>query len=528
MKVRILLAALPIAVLLAVGVVADGSDADDRFYADGFICEMNDDGTVALLSYEPKTEDITADVIVPEAVTHEKLGECKVTKIYCVFTQDWLKTISIPKTIEHLETPMFQAPNTEEINIDPNNPYYSAVDNVIYGENGFELLEYPKFLKAESFTVPDDVVVIKRSAFSESSLKAIMLPPRLFSIERLAFINCGQLSSINEEDGKNRIPDTVNVIDDWAFYKCTSLDNLILPEELRIIGKSAFMSTGLKTIEIPEKLTTLGEGAFSDCKQLREITCEYNNTFKVYKGVLFKNDAKSTLICYPAGKEDSEYRIGNTVGDIAPEAFSGCVNLKTVVLPNTMIMLSKEAFKNCHSLENINLRKVMVISESVFDGCTNLKSVEFGPELISIGQLAFANSGLEEVKITSSIQVVDNDAFSYCSNLEMVEIEEGCAAEIYQWAFSQSYNLNIVSIYGNEIKLLPGSLDVSTDANNPVYLYVIKSKDYSLPKDVVQYPDCTILEVQDRGERPYPYENFVAIFVCILIIIGIFKLFRGI
>ncbi len=528
MKVRILLAALPIAILLAIGMVADGSDADGKFETDdGFVCEIDDEETVSLLSYNPDMEHELANLIVPETVTHDG-NEYKVSKIYCVFSQEWLETISIPKTVEHLETPMFQAPNIREITIDPENPYYSAIDNVIYGENGFELIEYPQGLKAESFTVPDEVVAINRGAFSESQLKEINLPPRLFSIESLAFINCVQLSVINENEGKNHIPDTVNVIDDWAFYKCTSLNNLVLPEELRIIGKSAFRSTGLETIEIPENLTTLGDGAFSDCKQLREITCEYNSTFKVYKGVLFKNDAKTTLMCYPAGREGSEYIINNSTSEIAPEAFSGCVNLKSVILPNTMILLSKEAFKNCESLEKINLRSVMVISESVFDGCINLKSVEFGPELLSIGQLAFANSGLEEVKITSSIQVVDNDAFAYCSNLEMVEIEEGCAAEINQWAFTESLNLIILSIYGNEIKLLPGSLDVSTDANNPVYLYVIKSKDYSLPKDVVQYTDCTILDVQDRGERPYPYENFIGIFICVLVILGIFKLFRGI
>ena len=527
MNLRMLLAVVPIAVLLSIGMMASESDADERFVTDdGFVCQVDDDGTVNILSYDPKDHQMVADLIVPENVDN-KGKQYTVTKIFAIFNQDGLRSISIPKSIVHLETPMFEGPDIEEITIDPYNPYYQAVDSVIYSENMFNLEEYPKYKEGGHFDVPEEVIVIKNGAFTECQLESITLPSRLFSIERNAFFNCYNLTYINNLDGTNCLPDTVNVIDEWAFCGCVNLDNLKLSEELRIIGASAFKSTGLKTVDIPFNLSTLGSGAFANCLSLERITCSYNPIFKVQSGVLFKQDGTNTLMCYPANKQAEQYTIDASVTDIAPEAFAGCQNLKTVRLPTSMILLSTEAFKDCESLQKINLNSVWIIGESVFEGCKSLESVTFGSELISIGQLAFAGSGLKSLTITNSIEVVDVEAFASCEDLELVEIAEECAAEIGNKAFLRSFNLSAVSIYGDKIQMKEGSLDVG-DSSEEAFLFVVVPKGYSLPDNTVTNEDYTHVTVQERGERPYPYENFVAIFVCLLIIIGIFKIFRGV
>jgi len=70
------------------------------------------------------------------------------------------------------------------------------------------------------------------------------------------------------EDGKNAvitsvtIPDSVTFIEDRAFYRCSSLQSLILPADVRRIGNEAFSYANLTTLELPSGLETIGEKAF--------------------------------------------------------------------------------------------------------------------------------------------------------------------------------------------------------------------------------------------------------------------------
>ena len=56
-----------------------------------------------------------------------------------------------------------------------------------------------------------------------------------------------------------------------AFYGCTSLSPLILPEGLATIGGCAFAGcSSLTSLKLPEGLTTIGENAFTGCTILEQ------------------------------------------------------------------------------------------------------------------------------------------------------------------------------------------------------------------------------------------------------------------
>ncbi|MCQ2312149.1 MAG: leucine-rich repeat protein [Paludibacteraceae bacterium] len=64
----------------------------------------------------------------------------------------------------------------------------------------------------------------------------------------------------------------------WAFYECTALTSITLPEGLTSIGRNSFVSCSLASVTLPEGLTTIGDQAFQKCESLTSITIPANVT----------------------------------------------------------------------------------------------------------------------------------------------------------------------------------------------------------------------------------------------------------
>ncbi|MDD7701085.1 MAG: leucine-rich repeat domain-containing protein, partial [Eubacteriales bacterium] len=85
------------------------------------------------------------------------------------------------------------------------------------------------------------------------------------SIGAGAFFGCTGLTSIT-------IPDSVTSIGDWAFYGCTGLTSITIPDSVTSIGDLAFYGcTGLTSITIPDSVTSIGKSAFYKCTSLKFI-----------------------------------------------------------------------------------------------------------------------------------------------------------------------------------------------------------------------------------------------------------------
>ncbi|MBQ5778465.1 MAG: leucine-rich repeat domain-containing protein [Paludibacteraceae bacterium] len=101
--------------------------------------------------------------------------------------------------------------------------------------------------------------------FECSSLTTITLPEGVTEIGRGAFGYCTSLTSIT-------LPEGVKSIGDDAFFECSSLTSITLPEGVTEIGRGAFANcSSLTSITLPESVTSIGEVAF-DCSSLASIT----------------------------------------------------------------------------------------------------------------------------------------------------------------------------------------------------------------------------------------------------------------
>ncbi len=162
------------------------------------------------------------------------------------------------------------------------------------------------------------------------------------------FAECQNLTSVH-------IPNSVTTIGPYAFEGCTSLTSIAIPGSVTNIGEAAFLYTGLTDIMVDPE----------------------NPNFCAQNGVLF-NKSCTKLLCYPAGRTDSNYAIPNNVTEIGGSSFSGCVGLASVTIPDSVSNIGYSAFNGCIGLTNVIIPgSVTNIDYIAFHNCTALQSMCF-------------------------------------------------------------------------------------------------------------------------------------------------------
>lgn len=219
-------------------------------------------------------------------------------------------------------------------------------------------------------------------------------------ITGFSFSGCTTLNKVT-------IPSSVTSISENAFYSCSSLEYIELPEALNMIRDNAFNGcTELKSIVIPEGVTSISGNAFSDCSSLSEIDLPDSVT---YVGVgVFSGCSSLTSINLPEG-----------ISSIEANTFLNCSSLASITVPGSVTEIKESAFEGCAALKSIDLAgNITSIRDDAFNGCSSLKSVTLPDKLEYIGWAAFRDcKRLKTITIPGSVTVIKASAFSGCTNL---------------------------------------------------------------------------------------------------------------
>ena len=268
------------------------------------------------------------------------------------------------------------------------------------------------------------VTSVGESAFYNcTALTSIIIPDSVTTIEKSAFLYCSSLASIT-------IPDSVTEIKDSAFSGCRSLASVTLPDSITSIGKYVFyLCYDLKSITIPDSVIEIEDYAFSACTGLESIA--FPSSVESIGKYSFSDCTSLTTLSIPENVTHiDEYAFDHCtaltnivlhekMGNIMRGVFSDCTSLTSITIPDSVIDISTNAFENCSSLEEIILGSgVTSLGSYAFSGCTSLTSITIPENVKAIGSYAFSDcTSLNSIDIGSGVTTIGNAAFSGCTSL---------------------------------------------------------------------------------------------------------------
>ena len=171
----------------------------------------------------------------------------------------------------------------------------------------------------------------------------------------------------------------MTAISNSAFYNCTSLENITIPDSVESIETAAFSGSKLRSIDIPGSVETIGSYAFNGLTTLTSVTL--NDGLKTISDGAFVTSGVAAVT------------IPKTVTSIGQNAFAGCGGLSSVTILGAATNVGNNVFAGCSGLH-----KVTSLIET---GSINASA--FSPSSLTDGIYGFAGTTTQTYATTYSV-----------------------------------------------------------------------------------------------------------------------------
>lgn len=281
------------------------------------------------------------------------------------------ETVTIPATLDGKPVAYVTTQGKDNIvsrfEVEEDNLYLKAVDGVLYNRTVTQLIRVPGGYQG-TLTIPQGVVTIAESGA----------------------YGCQQITKI-------LFPNSLRLINDFAFKGCTGITDIALPKDLRSLRLRAFEGcTALASISLPDGVGGVDQYTFID-------TAFYNNENNRDQGVLYLG---SYLV--DGGRfEGTNYTVRQGTKTIADNAFEYKRNL-TVTLPESVEFIGTGAFETL-SPSNVVFPNKGVSTGLCFGYSTN--AITANKHILSTKNLQVENQTLTLPQGTLSIaqESLEND-----------------------------------------------------------------------------------------------------------------------
>lgn len=185
---------------------------------------------------------------------------------------------------------------------------------------------------------------------------------------------------------KVNLPETIDSIKNSAFHY-SDLTYINLPSSLKYIGDYALDTENLAEIDIPGSVEVINNSAFFGCTSLKKVT--FHEGTKIIGRAAFYHAAALTSLTLPAGLDSIE----NT-------AFARCEKLESIALPSSLKKIGDGAFNECKALASITIPEgVTKIGEEAFFRCESLTSITFPKSLETLGASSIARTAISTITL---------------------------------------------------------------------------------------------------------------------------------
>ena len=194
------------------------------------------------------------------------------------FNSTAISELNLPDSVEYIGGGAFlYCSNLADINLNKNIKsigervfnntlwYKNQADGLIYKDD--ILFEHKGDCNIyESLEVKDGTRIVAGKALRNVYCTRVVLPNSLEYICRGAFYKCSSLETIN-------IPDNVEMIDTAAFWECRFLNSKIKITKAHVMASAFYECENLTEVEFGEEVKFLGINAFYGCRQMKAIMC---------------------------------------------------------------------------------------------------------------------------------------------------------------------------------------------------------------------------------------------------------------
>ena len=303
--------------------------------------------------------------------------------------------------------------------------------------------------KYQEISIPESVTVIENWAFSDcDSLLSMTLPDHLESLGNYAFYGCAKLKTVNLSQNLTKIPS-------YAFYQCISLKTVTLPDELEKIEDGAFEKCyKLSGVTLGEDLTEIGDRAFK--KNYKLVSVKIPSGVKSVGRQAFydcRGLKRAVFQGADTSVSDGLFQKCTALTKVVlpkkiktiPEKFFAESGLKSFKLPGKVTIVKAGAFQKCMSLKKIVLnRKAYALGDRAF-AYSALKEIKFNKNMQYIGNRAFLATRVKDITLPEKVMYIGNRIFADCSSLNKIKIPAGVQG-INPRAFNNCTSLSTISV----------------------------------------------------------------------------------
>ncbi|MDY0063592.1 MAG: leucine-rich repeat protein [Bacilli bacterium] len=278
----------------------------------------------------------------------------------------------------------------------------------------------------EELELNEGITAIGRYALSATGLKTIAVPGSITLIDRYGFANSSYLKNITFASDSS-----LSTIEDFAFYRCTSLKTVILPNGLTVIGEQSFAyCSALTTLFIPDSVTSIQIIPFKESNILTVYTSaseEAAGWYAFSQPIVFDIDSFHT---------NNQFLYAASLNEIIIMENLNPDGLVHLIIPAQIDSLpvkaiANYAFYNCETLQTLEFESSSVlesIGSYAFADCINLNPGAFPTTLMEFGDAAFAYTAISSLTVGNEVIWIGNKAFEG-SLLENLTFETNSSLE---------------------------------------------------------------------------------------------------